>query len=187
MNRRQLLVCGLALGLTGAAPRRTYERAHRAQTRKLVLYFEGSTALLLRATLLTPEFREVLATERKRLVDPTAANHAEYVARMAADAAAFHEVVFAADSAIDNADRFGPADDAWQLRLSADGTDEPVVAVSRVANPTPLHSALYTQVDKWGELWIARFERTVATPRRVVLHTGSGYGHGEVVWDGLRG
>ncbi len=183
MNRRGLLLSGLAVGLVGMTPRRRYLKEHRAVTRKLTLYFEASTALMMRATLLTPEFREVLAEERKRLLDPSPENHAEFVARMSADGAAFHEVVFAADSAFDNAERFGPGDDRWNLRLDADGQDQPLVEVSRVASPSPLHEALYDQLDIWSELWIARFERTVAAPRRVALHVGSGFGHGSVVWN----
>lgn len=188
MNRRALLLSGLSLAvLTGAGPRRTYLKQHRGHTRKLVLYHDFSTALLLRATLLTPAFRAALAEERRRLLDPTDDNHAEFVARMERDGAAYHEVVFAADSALENADRFGPGDDRWNVRLEVDGRVAPLVEVSRVRAPSPLHEALYVQHDPWSELWIARFERVAERPAEVVLHVGSGFGHGEVRWSGLGG
>lgn len=183
MNRRTLLLGAVAFLSMGASERRTYLREHREYTRKLVLYFDFSTALLLRATLLEPDFRVALAEERRRLLDPTAENHADFVGRMAADGAAFHEVVFAADSAFANAERFGPGDDRWNVRLEADGVDEPLIAVERVARPSPLHEALYAQHDQWSELWIARFTRTIVGPRAVSLHIGGGFGNGTCAWD----
>ncbi len=184
MDRRTLLLSAAALLCTGAASeRKVYLRAHRAWTRKLVLYFDLGTALMLRATLLEPEFRRALTAERKRLLDPSAENHATFEARMAADGRDFVEVVFAADSGFDNAELFGPGDDRWNLRLEADGQDQPLVAVERVRKPSPLHDALYVQHDRWSNLWIARFTRTVPSPRAVVLHVGGGYGNGECSWE----
>jgi hypothetical protein len=171
--------------LLGASPRRVYVRQHRAWTRELTLYDGFSTALVLRATLLEPAFRAVLAAERTRLLNPSAANQAEFAARMAADGAAFHEVVFAADSAFDDAEKFGPGDDRWNLRLLADGTEETLVAVDRVRKPSALHDALYAQLDLWSELWIARFARTVAAPSEVRLIVGGGHGNGELRWSDL--
>ncbi|MEQ1502105.1 MAG: hypothetical protein ABMB14_07730 [Myxococcota bacterium] len=186
MNRRELLGAAAALAvLTGASPRRTYLKAHRVYTRELVLYRDFRTALLLRATLLEPAFRATLAAERRRLVAPSDENHAAFVARMAEDGAKYTEVVFAADSSYDNADRFGPGDDRWNLRLIADGVEQELLAVERVREPSPLHEALYVQADIWGELWIARFGRTVAAPDSVELIVGSGYGNGSVRWDHL--
>jgi hypothetical protein len=181
VNRRTLLLLALPL-LLGASPRRAYLKEHRAYTRELVLYDDFSTALLMRATLLEPAFRDVLASERHRLLNPSEANHAEFVARMAEDGRLYHEVVFAADSAFDNAEKFGPGDDRWNVRLLADGTEEPLVAIERVRKPSPLHEALYVQSDLWSELWIARFTRTVASPREVRVIVGGGHGNGELVW-----
>jgi hypothetical protein len=183
VNRRRLLLGIGALALaTGAGPRRTYRRAHRDYTRELRLYREFSTALLLRATLLEPTFRDALAAERKRLLDPTDGNHATFLGRMASDGAAYHEIVFTADSALPDGETFGPGDDAWNIRLEVDGADAELLAVERVRDPTPLHRALYEQHTKWSELWIARFRRVSERPGEVRLHVGSGYGHGEVVW-----
>jgi hypothetical protein len=182
LSRRMLLAGAAAVSL-GAGGRRSYVREHRTWTRELVLYRDFSTALLMRATLLSPPFRSSLALERQRLVRPSDSDHAAFVERMERDATAWHEIVFAADSSYDNALRFGPGDDRWNLRLLADGVEEPVVAVDRVRRPSPLHDALYLQLDQWSELWIARWERTVASPSEVLLIVGSGYGNGELEWD----
>jgi hypothetical protein len=186
VNRRALLL-GLGASLLArealAGPRRAYRTAHRDHTRELRLYRDFSTALLLRATLLTPGFREALALERRRLLDPTEANHAEFVARMQHDGAAYHEVVFTADSALPDGELFGPGDDAWNIRLEVDSQQAELLAVEHVRDPTPLHRGLYLQHTRWSQLWIARFRRVTEAPRTVTLHVGSGYGHGEVVWD----
>ena len=187
MNRRTLLLGGSAFALVGASPRRRYLKEHRGFTRELVLYFDIATALILRATLLEPAFRAVVADERRRLMDPSAEDHAAFVARMQADGAAFFDVVFAADSAFDNATKFGPGDDRWNLRLEADGAEQPFVQVDRVRRPSPLHEALYAQTNQWSELWIARWQRLVPAPGTVVLHVGGGFGNGDCVWQGLRG
>lgn len=167
---------------SGGASRRDYLRAHRRFTRELVLYNDFSTALTLQATLLEPEFRDALTAERTRLLRPDDANQAEFAARMAADGGSGHEIVFAADSALPNADKFGPGDDRWNLRLITDGVEQQLVAIERVRVPSPLHEALYVQLDQWSELWIARFTRTIQHPSRVVLIVGGGYGNGEVEW-----
>lgn len=183
IDRRTLLLGGSALAVVGASPRRTYAKAHRAWTRELVLYYDAATALILRATLLEPSFRAAMADERRRLMDPTDADHAAFVARMQADGATFHDVVFAADSAFDNAERFGPGDDRWNLRLEADGAEQPFVQVDRVRKPSPLHEALYAQHNRWSDLWIARWRRASSSPRAVVLHVGGGFGNGECTWE----
>ncbi|MCA9492591.1 MAG: hypothetical protein KC621_21810, partial [Myxococcales bacterium] len=183
MNRRTLLLSGAALMCLGASERKTYLRAHREWTRKLVLYHDFGTALMMRATLLEPAFRTLLAHERRRLLDPSEENHQAFVERMERDGAAYVEIVFAADSGFDNGHRFGPGDDRWNLRCEADGVDQPLVAVEQVRKPSPLHDTLYVQHDQWSELWIARFERTVPSPRSVVLHVGGGYGNGTCTWD----
>jgi hypothetical protein len=180
---RRLVLLGAAAVSLGAGGRRSYLREHRGWTRELILYRDFSTALLMRVTLLSPPFRSALALERQRLVRPSDSDHAAFVERMQRDATAWHEIVFAADSSYDNAQRFGPGDDRWNLRLLADGVEEPVEAVDHVRRPSPLHDALYPQHDQWSELWIARWQRTVASPSKVVLIVGSGYGNGEVEWD----
>ncbi len=182
MNRRQVIVGACALPLVaGVGPRGTYRRAHRAVTRELVIYREFSTALLLRATLLTPDFRLALAAERRRLVDPTDTDHADFVARMEADGAAFHEVVLVADSALLDGEPFGPADHTRTPRLEIDGALATLVTAEHVRDPTPVHRTLYPQLTKWSSLWIARWGRQPG--RSIVLHVGSGYGHGEVEWE----
>jgi hypothetical protein len=186
MNRRALILGALAVPVTAAAapsPRRAYLRTHREWTRELVLYWEGSTALLLRATLLEPAFRAVLADERRRLLGADDADHAAFLERMRADGERYVEVVFAADSAFPEAERFGPGDDRWNLRCAADGADQALDAVDRVRRPSPLHEALYAQQNLWSDLWIARFARTVASPRRVELAIGGGFGHGACTWE----
>lgn len=165
-----------------ASPRRQYLRDHRAWTRELILYRNFATALIFRATLLEPEFRASLAAERERLIRPSSDDHTAFVARMERDGAQYFDVVFAADSAFENAGKFGNTDDRWNLRLVVDGTEAPLVSVERVRNPSPLHDALYVQHNLWSELWIARFERVLAEPTRIELIVGSGYGNGAVDW-----
>lgn len=181
---------GLVLGLlawpatAGATPaRRAYLKVHRAWTRELLLYWEGHTALVLRATLLEPAFREVLAEERRRLLGADDAGHAAFRERMQRDGERFVEFVFAADSGYPTAERFGPGDDRWNLACAADGADQALSAVDRVRDPSPLHVALYPQTDVWSKLWIARFERTVPAPRRIELRIGGGFGHGVCSWE----
>lgn len=188
MKRRVALLALAVLGLTAAdgsaRARRAYEREYREHTRELTVTRDFSTALKLRGTLLTEDFRDTLAAERQRLLDPTDDNHERFVTRMDDDAGAYHEVVFSADSSVPGKMLFGPGDDRWNVRLEADGTLQELVTVYRVRRPTPLHRGLYPHITKWSELYIARFHRSVAHPQRVVFHVGSGHGHGELVWEG---
>ena len=119
---------------------------------------------------------------REVLMDPAPDNQATFEARMADDGSAYHEVVFSADSAAQSKMQFGPGDDRWNIRLTADGTPQELVTVYRVRNPTPLHLGLYLQHNRWSKLYIARFHRTVEAPSTVVMHVGSGHGNGELVW-----
>jgi hypothetical protein len=173
----------LAGSAVAASPRREYVRDHREWTRDLVLYRNFSTALTMQATLLEPEFRVSLAAERARLLAPSAEDQASFVARMVEDGAQYHDVVFAADSSFDNAQEFGPSDRRWNVRLLVDGVEATLVSVELVRRPSPLHDALYVQHDIWSNLWIARFERAAADPRRVELIVGSGYGNGSLLWE----
>lgn len=189
MRRAALLTTLLALVFSTAANggRHAYHRAWRDDTRQLKLYHGFGTALLLSGTLLTPDFRKELAAERARLLDSPPADVAAFAARMSKDGAAFDEVVFAADSPMqEDPLKFGTGDDGWVVRLNADGTPEKLVAVEQVLHPTALHAALYPQLDQWSTLWIARFEKTVPDPDTIVFEVGSGYGHGQLVWRGLR-
>lgn len=185
MNRG-LLALLLVVVAGCATPRGLFLRAAEHQTRLMRVYDGFSTTLILRGTLLTSEYRATMAEERRRLLDASAEDHAGFVERMAQDDADYLEVVFSADSPQPEGDRFGDSDDGWILRLEADGVDQPLVTAYRVRRPTPLHRALYPHLNIWSELWIARFERTVADPEEVVLKVGSGYGHGELTWTGLR-
>lgn len=171
-----------ALGSVAAKPRKAYEAVYDAHTRHLVVYRGFETALNLRGTLLDGPMRDALTAERKRLLNPSDANHAEFDGRMDRDGAAWHEVVFSADIPVDDLGTFGDTDATWNLRLIADGTEEKLVQVERIRRPSPLHRGLYPHLNLWSELYIARFERTVDAPRSVALLVGSGFGNGRVDW-----
>ena len=188
MNRRALLTGLTALiavpsSAYAARPGSEYLRAHRKMTKKLVIYRGFGTALYLRATLLTPSFRELLATERHRLLGNADAGDAAFRASMKEDGAAYHEIVFAADSSEPNARRFGNAEDRWNLQLNVGNQPATLVQVEQVRRPTSIHQALYPQLNIWSDLWIARFERNSTQPGAVSLSVGSGYGNGEVRWE----
>lgn len=190
-SRRLLLLAPLllAFGLgakTDRLARREYLDNYQSLTRRLVLYWDFETALMLRGTYLTPDYRMQLAEERRRLLNAPEAEHQAFVATMKSDGEAYHEVVFSADSGMPEGDRFGNGDDGWQVRLFADGTPETLVTVFEERNPNMLQRSLYPHFNMWSDLWIARFRRTVMSPDRVVFEVGGGYGHGELVWEGLR-
>ena len=142
--------------------RRAYEQHADEATRELKLYKGFGTALILRGTLLTSQFRTLLAAERRRLLGPAAADHEAFVAEMEREATAYHDVVFSADSPLAGGPiDFGTTDDAWRIRLLADGTEQPLVEVEQVRDPSTLQQALYPHYNRWSSLWVARFERTV--------------------------
>jgi len=186
LTRRTLLTTGAALvgaPAFGRSERKTYLDAHEEATREVRLYNGFFTALLARGTLLDPPFRLALAEERKRVYDPSPADHVAFLARMAEEGARYHEIVLGADSPFDEANRFGAqGDDRWNLRLEADGTELACVEVAHVRKPTPLQRQLYPQVNIWSELWLARFENTAPNPGNLVLHIGGGYGNAEMAW-----
>jgi hypothetical protein len=157
-----------------------YKRSLRKATRELYIYRGLETALIMRATYLSTEFRRVVAAERQRLVGPTADDQRAFVERLDDDGQAYHELVFSADSAVPRGDRFGG--DGWQVRLVADGTEEKLVTMFKVDHPTPLQMQIYTHQTLWSDLWIARFAKTVAEPKLVEVTVGGGYGHGQMVW-----
>ncbi|NCG18463.1 MAG: hypothetical protein GWP91_05565 [Rhodobacterales bacterium] len=152
-------------------------------TKKLVIYRGFGTALHLRATLLTPSFRELLANERHRLLGSADAGDAAFRASMKEDGTNYHEIVFAADSSEPNAKRFGNAEDRWNLKLNVGNQPVTLLQVEEIKRPTTVHQALYPQLNIWSDLWIARFERDSAQPGAVTLSVGSGYGNGEVRWE----
>lgn len=182
---RAVLLTMAALLLVAASPRREYLRTLEAWTDELKLYRGFDTALILRGTYLDSPMRSALADERRRLVNPTPDNHEAFVARMAADQAKFHDVVFSASSPLPAARTFGESDSGWVIWLEADGQREELISIERIRRPTGLHTELYAHKTIWAELWIARFAKTVTDPDEVVLHVGSGYGNGDVRWDGL--
>lgn len=184
-SRHILALVLVALGLVAASPRRMYQKDLAEWTEELKLYRTFDTALIMRATYLDAPMRQALAEERRRLVNPDADNHAAFLARMDADQAAYHDVVFSASTPLPAARRFGESDTGWVIWLEADGTREKLVSVEHIRQPTALHLELYDHMTKWSELWIARFERTVQDPDTVVLHVGSGYGNGDLVWKKL--
>jgi hypothetical protein len=174
----------LLLLLTSCAksPRNLYLRALDDHTEMAVVYRGFGTALRMRATYLSDTFRTTLAEERQRLVGVDLADHERFLGFMAEDGAAYHEIVFTAESDIEADTQFGETDDVWQLRLLADGVEETLVTVYKVRRPNALHTQIYAHMNLWNELWIARFARTVAEPQEVRLVVGSGYGHDEIVW-----
>ncbi len=187
MSRRSLLaVCLAALILAVGGDRdsrRSYTRTLDTHTRKLVLYQEFATALILRATLLTEDFRAALADERRRLLGAHPEEHAAFLAQMHDDVARWHEVVFSAESpSLGAVPTFGTPDDTWAVRLIADGALQPLAGVERLRAPTPLQDALYPHRTRWATLWVARFERAAPEPAEVVFEVGGGLGRGAVTW-----
>ena len=164
------------------ADERAWERFIDGWTRELVIYEEFSTALILRGTYLDDAVRTGIAEERRRRLGLTADEHADFLRIMAEDDAIYHEVVFSADSSLPNGRVFG-SEDGWQVRLTADGTPQALVTVFREIKPNPLQRALYVHLNQWSELWIARFAKTIASPRVVEFQVGSGYGNGSLRWD----
>ncbi len=175
-----LLLTGCAVG-----PRGQYVNTMWDQTGTALVSHNLGTGLRLRATYLSNDFRRALADERHRLLADPDAEAAAFLAATLDDNTAFHEVVFTAESDLIDDLRFGESDDTrFQLRLEADGTAQPLVTVYKVRRVTPLHEALYAHKNIWNELWIARFERTVAAPSEVRLQVAGGYGNDEITWTG---
>jgi hypothetical protein len=182
LRRLAFLVALLVLAVA-AKPRKEYERVYEAHTRHLVIYQGFATALNIRATYLTPQFRVAFADERARLLgEAAAAGSDEYRRMLLEDGDVYHEVVFSADSSLDEGDTFGTDDDGWRVRLEADGTEETLVTLFKVKDPNPMQRALYPHFNIWSELWIARFAKSVKDPKKIVLYVGSGYGHADIVW-----
>lgn len=183
---RAAVLIGLSVGLMAASPRREYERNVHQATEEIKVYRGFDTALILRGTLLDPPMRAAMAAERKRLVNPSPQDHQAFVERMKGDEKAYFDVVFSASSPLPAADTFGESDAGWVVWLEADGEQQELVSIEQVRRPSGLHRQLYTHLNVWSDLWIARFERTVANPDHVVMHVGSGYGNGDLHWKGLR-
>ncbi len=179
----------LALTLVSCAksPRALYEATLDDQTELVVVNKHLGTALRMRATYLSDTFRAQMAAERKRLIDATDEDDASFVRRMQDDASAYHEVVLTVETdLVDQEVTLGTTDDGWKLRLVADGVEQPLVTVYKVAEPNPLHHGLYAYLNLWNELWIARFQKVTTSPTELVLKVGSGFGHGEVHWTGAQ-
>jgi len=172
----------VALPSESISPRRAYLKDLDRWTDELKIYKGFQTALILRATYLSAPMRTHLARERQRLVNPMPEDHQAFLERMKADNAEYHDVVFSAQTPLPAARRFGEADTGWVIWLEADGTREELVSVEWIRKPSALHRELYAHMNLWSELWIARFDKTVDDPDQVVLHIGSGYGHGDVSW-----
>lgn len=178
---RALLVLALATGCAHA--RGDYLRTYWGSTEKLEMYDGFGTALRVRATYLSPTFRTAMADERARLLGPAADDHADFKARLLDDAAVYHEILFTAESSYDqNQLSFGEDDKGWRIRLEADGQAEGLVTVYQIKKPTLLHERLLDGYDRYTQLWVAKFARTVTAPSEVVLHLGSGHGHTQVRW-----
>lgn len=186
MAARNTLVALLVVAVLGSIaakkPRRAYLQTYEAHTEQLVVYFGFATALNMRATLLTKGMRDAIEAERTRLMNPSEENAASFASRMDRDLSQYHEVVFSADAGVEGRLAFGDTDAQWNLRLEADGIDQPLVAVEKIRRPTPVHRGLYPHINHWSDLWIARFERTKEAPGVVRLLVGSGYGNGEITY-----
>lgn len=162
--------------------RREYLKAYMAETEHVILYWDFGTSLNMRATYLSAPFRARIAEERRRLLHAPEADHQAFLERLLSDDDAYHEVIFSADSGLDAGEKFGTTEDGWQLRLIADGTEEQVVTIFKVKDPNMLQRALYPHFNKWSDLWIARFQKTVKNPEHVELEIYGGYGHGSMNW-----
>src|SRR5690606_33427220 len=100
------------------ASRKDYLRSYKAQTRELILYSGFHTALILRGTLLTLPYRMEMAKERERLVNPPPEDQERFVAHMRDEGAAYHEVIFSADTPMDSGRvAFGEGDASWLIHL----------------------------------------------------------------------
>lgn len=177
---RYALLCGLLLAC--ATPRALYEQTFDAHSRTLKVYQGFATSIILRGTYLSSGFREEMANERRRLLGATDSQHAEFRERMRTDLAAYHEVVFSANTPRFPHMSFGDGERGWDVRLVADGKQERLIEAYRVRNPTALHQAIYPHYNIWADLWIARFEKTIPNPRDVEFHVGSGLGNGSIRW-----
>jgi len=164
------------------SPRALYLHDLDDHTELGTVYRGLATALRFRATYLSPTFRTELANERKRLIGVDDPDHQKFLAVMADDNSAYHEVVFTAESDLSYDPQFGDSDAVWRVKLNADGTDEQLITVYHVTAPTALHEMIYAHKNIWNELWIARFARTVTNPSTVTFSVGSGYGHDTVTW-----
>ena len=169
---------GLAVPTQG----QPYAKVHRAWTQELVLDHDFELDLVVRASLLSTELRaaqaDALADARLEDAAERAARHADHVQ----DAANAWVVVFAAHSPHEDARRFGTdADDPWQVTLYADGRELVPLGVDRIRSPTADQVALYPQLDRWSELWEARFEPVDA--RELELQVAEPHGRGELSWN----
>lgn len=179
-----LLLLLLVPSADAKSPRKAYLATLREHTDHEVVYNGFATALNVRGTLLSRPMRDALVAERQRLMRPSEPNHADFVRRMDEDGAQYHEVVFSVDTPMQEEHaRFGEGDRAWNLRLLADGVEQPLVSVEWIRRPTPIHRGLYPHLNLWSELWIARFERVDDAPARVELSIGSGLGHATLAWE----
>jgi hypothetical protein len=182
-RRMRSLLLLLLLGACAKSPRTLYVRELEDNTELGVVYRGFATALRFRATYLSPTFRTELANERQRLLGESPEEHQRFLAVMADDNSAYHEVVFTAESDIETQTEFGDSDAHWRVKLFANGTEEQLITVYHVREPTALHHMIYAHKNLWNELWIARFARTVTDPTEVKFAVGSGWGHDEVSWD----
>ena len=180
-------IVGLTLVFSVAAfPRKAYLRDLKESTRELVIYSGFETALILRGTYLSEEFRRSMSDQRAHLLGTPPEDNAAWIKRSLEDAATYWEIVFSADSELPSGEDFGTTDDGWIVRLEADGVVQPMVTMYLVREPNPLQRALYPHISIYADFWVARFERKTAHPSEIALFVGSGYGHGDIRWN-LRG
>lgn len=172
----------------GWKPRLAYLKVHDAHSDRAMVRRDLGNALTLHGTYLAPSLRDAIAAERKRLMDPTEVDHEAFVRLLSDDGAAYHEVVFTAESNLYDAPEvsFGASDATWKIRLLADGVEQPLVTVFNVDTPNTVQRAIYANTNEFNTLWIARFEKRTPVPASLVLKVGSGLGNTELTWSGDR-
>ncbi len=131
-----------------------------------------ATALNARITWVDDAFAKAMTQERDRLLS----SDTPWQARPPGTV----QIVFTADSRLDHDLNFTGNED-WIVSAWGDGAPLPLVDCVPVDKPDPLQRALFPQIDRWADLWIARFE-TSTTPASLRVTIASGLGAVEASW-----
>jgi len=174
-----LLAVGCARPGDIAAP---YRAAHHSLTQELRLAHDFELDLLLVATLLTSPLVEAQAGYLSAARMELPADVADRLERAREQAAAEHVVVFAAYSPRDTAHAFAVDNSGdWQVQLSVDGAPQAPLSLEKIRRPDADLHALYPQLDRWSDLWVARFERGDEAGE-VALTIAGVHGRGVLRW-----
>jgi hypothetical protein len=159
-----------------------YDAAVRAATRELRLYTDGlSTALLLRAAWLDPDFRRAQEALRAHLFLLDAPTRAARLDASLAEEQAHYVFVVAADSQWRDELNLAFDDSTpWRIRAFAGGRACTPEAVQTL-EPTPTDHQLYPFLDRWSHSWTVRFARDCGDGP-LVLQLAGPRGAGEVGW-----